>query len=176
MKLVNLPPGSREFEEVAQHITKSYANACVMFIEKIEDHPHEGAYRALKDCMKEPNERTLFHGTTEKGAYSIATHGYDPLMNRRAAFGKGTYFASTATLSSGYMDIAHTSTGFDLSYMLVNKVLVGRMALGSNNSVIEKSKADTQVNSVQSPTIFAVPLEEQAIPQYLVAFHKNAPK
>lgn len=174
MKLLNLPVGTKEFEEVAQQITKSYPNACVMFIERIEDHPFEPDYEKLKASMSEPNEQILFHGTTESGAYSIAAHGYDPMLNKRAAYGNGTYFSASATYSKHYMDITHTSSGFELSYMLLNKVLVGRKVQGSNNKNIDLSKADTQVDNLKQSTIFAVPRAGQAIPIYLVAFHKNA--
>lgn len=86
MKLLTIAVGTKEFEEVAQKITKSYPNACVMFIEKILENPYETAYEKLKASMPDPNEQTLFHNTTEKGAYSIASHGYDPLLNKRAAY------------------------------------------------------------------------------------------
>ncbi len=174
MKLTNLPPGTKQFEEVTKHITTSYPNACVMFIEKIEEHPNESAFQALKETITDPTEKILFHGTTESGAYSIAAHGYDPFLNKRAAFGKGTYFSANAIYSKHYMDITHTKAGFELSYMLLNKVLVGRTQIGSPNKEIDLSKADTQVDSLAKPTIFAVPRAEQAIPIYLIAFHKNA--
>lgn len=72
-----------------------------------------------------------------------------------------------------FMDIA-TTNGFELSYMLLNKVLVGRVVRGSENREINLDIADTQVDSVKNLSIFAVPRAEQAIPVYLVAFHKNA--
>ena len=174
MKLVSLTVGSKEFDEIAAHITKSYPNACIMFIDRVEDPCFKNEYEALKATMKEPNEQLLFHGTTEEAARAILEFGYDPSMNRRAAYGKGTYFSAHASYSSAYMDVSRRTIGFELSYMLINKVLVGRMGQGGSNSQINLAKYDTQVDNIFNTSIFAVPRKEQAIPQYYVGFHKGA--
>lgn len=174
MQLQTVPVGTKEFEEVAQQITKSYPNACIMFIDKITGAPYEAEYETLKKSMADPNERMLFHGTNEASAYSIASHGFDPLQNKRAAFGRGTYFAANANYSKNYMHSKERASGFELSYMLLTKVLVGRMTTGLGNRELNLDLWDTQVDSVESPTIFSVPRPEQATPVYLIAFHKNA--
>jgi hypothetical protein len=174
MKLISLTVGSKEFDEIAKHITKSYPNACIMFIDKLEAPPFENEYIALKTSMKEPNEQLLFHGTTEESARSILQSGYDPLMNRRAAYGTGTYFSASASYSKDYMDISTRTIGFELSYMLINTVLVGRVCQGSSKNVINPTLHDSQVDNLYSPTIFAIPRKEQAIPRYFVGFHKGA--
>jgi hypothetical protein len=174
MKLTSLLVGSKEFDEIAKHITKSYPNACIMFIDKVEAPPFENEYNELKSSMKEPNEQLLFHGTTEESARSILQTGYDPLMNRRAAYGTGTYFSASASYSKAYMDISKRTVGFELSYMIVNTVLVGRICQGSSNKAIDTTNHDSQVDILHSPTIFAIPRKEQAIPRYFVGFHKGA--
>lgn len=173
MRFTTLSVGSEEFEKVASYITKSYPNSCIMFIEKIENHRYEEKYETLKASMENPDERILFHGTTERSAYAIAEDGYRISMNKRSQYGVGTYFAGAALYSKDYADI-HKNDEFELSFMLVNKVLTGRKVQGRVGSKINLESADSQVDSVTSPRLFSIPREYQAIPLYLVAFHKNA--
>ena len=173
MRLTTLSVGSEEFDKVAALITKSYPNSCIMFIEKVEDHRYEEKYQKLKASMKDPDERTLFHGSTESAVYSIVEEGYRVHMNRRSAFGIGTYFAKEAKYSKEYSDVKKTG-GFELSFMIVNKVLTGRKVQGRSESKINLESADSQVDSVANPSLFSIPREYQAIPLYVVAFHKNA--
>lgn len=167
MKITNVPVGTKEFDEIASHITKGYPNACIMFIEKVEDHILQSKFDTLKSSMIEPNEKLLFHGTNERNAYAIVQNGYDPACNTRSAYGKGTYFALSPNYSKNYTDISYHKGGFELSFMLINTVLVGK-------EFVKGGKGDTQVDLLAKPTIFCVPLAHQAIPKYIVAFHKNA--
>jgi hypothetical protein len=171
MKLVPLQVTSKEFEEVAQHITKSYPNACIMFIEKVEGHSVEQAYEALKKTMPEPNERLLFHGTTEGNAMAILEDGFNPQKNVRSAYGVGTYFAANASLSKDYTQVSKRTIGFELCHMLVCSVLVGQMIVGANNSKVHN--ANSYVDNSSNPKIFVIPTKEQAIPRYFIAFHKD---
>lgn len=170
--------GSKEFEELSKHITRSWPKACIMFIQQIPDPPMREGYEALKKKMEEnlikPDEQILLHGTNEVSAYTIAMEGYNPRMNKTSAFGIGTYFSPLASVAWNYMPVIKHSNGFELSYMLVNKVLIGRKILGIANKQIDLSKADTQVNILDKSTIYSVPRAEQAIPVYIIGFHKNA--
>lgn len=173
MKLIPLAVGSKEFDEIAKHITKSYPNACIMFIDKVENPPFEKEYIEMRVSMKAvPNETLLFHGTSEANAYSILENGFDPLVSARASYGKGTYFASSALISSQYMGVSKTSK-FDLSHMLIASVLVGEIKQGIPMRLCPEGY-DTQVDSVFKPTIYSVPRKEQAIPRYFIGFHKGA--
>jgi hypothetical protein len=174
MKLHSLSIGSKEFEEVAQYITKTWKNACIMDIQRVEDHCMFNKYNVLKQSMREPNERILFHGTNEAAVSSILEFGYDPVFAKTCAYGMGVYFAADAVYSYNYMPSRKDYSGFDLSFMLVNSVLVGRMIQGTSNSVCNLAQGDTQVDSSHTPKIFSVPRAEQAIPKYVIAFHKNA--
>ena len=175
MKLHSLSVGSKEFEDVAKYITKTWKTACIMDIQRVEDHCMLEKYNALKHSFAEPNERVLFHGTREDAAYSILEWGYDPLCAKVCAYGVGVYFAADASYSYNYMPSKTDRAGFDLSYMLVNSVLVGRMIQGTSNSICNTALADTQVDFMTQPRIFSVPRAEQALPKYIIAFHKNAP-
>jgi hypothetical protein len=175
MKLHSLSVGSKEFEEVATYITKTWKNACIMDIQRVEDHCMFDKYNVLKQSMADPNERILFHGTNEAAVNSILEFGYDPLFAKVCAYGTGVYFAADASYSYNYMPSRKDYAGFDLSFMFVNSVLVGRMIQGASNTVCNVTLGDTQVDNLSRPKIFSVPRAEQAIPKYVIAFHKNAP-
>lgn len=170
--------GSKEFDEISKHITNSWPRACIMFIQRIPDPPMKEGYDVLKRKMIErgiePSEQILLHGTNEDSAYIIAMDGYNPRMNKTSAYGLGTYFSPLASVSWSYMPVKKHVSGFELAYMLVNKVLVGRKVLGGHNKPIDLSKADTQVNTLEKTTIYSVPRAEQSIPIYIIGFHKNA--
>lgn len=175
MTLVELPVGGKEFEKIASYITKSYKNACILSIERIDNHPLEAANAALKESMPMPNEQTLFHGTTAEVAHTIVECGYDPSYAKRCVYGKGIYFAQKAAYSFAYMDVGYTPTGFELSYMFVNSVLVGRSIEGRGDRDCDLTYADSQVDRINEPLIVSIPRAEQALPKYLITFHKNAP-
>lgn len=175
MKLQSLSVGSKEFEEVATYITKTWKTACIMDIQRVEDHCMQNKYNDLKQSFPEPNEQTLFHGTREDAAYSILEWGFDPICAKVCAYGLGVYFAADASYSYNYMPSKIDRAGFDLSYMLVNSVLVGRTMQGTQNRPCNMEVADTQVDTPANPRIFSIPRAEQAIPKYIIAFHKLAP-
>lgn len=170
--------GSKEFDDLAKHITNSWPKACIMFIQRIPEPPMKEGYELLKEKMIKdwikPDEQILLHGTNEVSAYTIAMNGYNPEMNKVSAYGLGTYFSPLASVSWNYMPVAKHANGFELSYMLVNKVLVGRKVLGQNNKPINLSKGDTQVNLLEKTTIYSIPRADQAMPIYIIGFHKNA--
>lgn len=172
--LTYLDPGSKEFDAIAAKITKDYPHACIMYIQRINTPPNLDKYSALKDTLATPNETILFHGTTQAGALSIIESGYNTDLNKRSAYGHGTYFTNSPALSVSY---THTDTArvkevdFQLSYILMNSVLVGTPVLGKSNA---HNKA-VQVDSLTKPRIFAVPKNDMAIPTHIIAFYKDTP-
>ena len=166
-----LAVGSPEFDTVAKYITDTYPNACIMSIEKIQSPPHLEEYEALKQNMAEPNERTLFHGTRFENSEAIVRSGYDPTLNVTSAYGRGTYFATNASMSSTFMRNAQIGN-FTLAHMLVNTVLVGKPVV-YGTSAARQSDA-VIVNAATNPTIFVVASPTAAIPRYRVAFYTGA--
>jgi hypothetical protein len=57
----------------------------------------------------------------------------------------------------------------DISYMFIANIFIGKVKYNSSEDV-----GDTYVDNINNPTIFSMPLKEQTLPKYLVAFHKNA--
>ncbi len=159
---------------MAKYITKSWKHACIMEIQRVEHHCMLEKYNELKQSMLDPKEMILFHGTNVGAVDNILKWGYDPRFAKVCAYGMGIYFAADAFYSYNYMPSKKDISGFDLSYMFVNSVLVGRMTQGQPNSICDLATADTQVNNISQPNIFSVPREEQAIPKYVIAFHKKA--
>lgn len=145
-----------------------------MYIQRINTPPNLEKYTAFKDTLATPNETTLFHGTTQAGALSIIESGYNTDLNKRSAYGHGTYFTNSPALSVSY---THTDTArvkdvdFQLSYILMNSVLVGTPELGKANA----HNTAVQVDSLTKPRIFAVPRNDMAIPTHVIAFYKDTP-
>jgi hypothetical protein len=112
----------------------------------------------------------LFHGTKEKSIQSIISNGFICGMNQVSAYGRGTYFATTATYSKSYMDVGRDG----ISYMFIADVLVGECAPGIQNGVLNTAIHDNFVNSKYTPSIYVTPYDDGAYPGTIVAFHKDA--
>jgi len=116
--------------------------------------------------LQTPAELQVFHGTHANNINDIIINGFDPSKNRVSAYGIGSYFAKNASYSFNYMKSADTN---DISYMFVANIFIGKVKYNSS-----EDDGDTYVDNVRTPTIFSMPLKEQTLPKYLVAFHKNA--
>ena len=177
MKLVSLGVLSNEFDTIADHIMNSWKDACIVEIQRVEDHCMTSRYMELKESLGEcAGERTLFHGTNKAAVSNILETGYDPNYAKTCAYGKGIYFAKNASLSYQYMPVTRFSNKddtFQLSYMFVNSVLMGRACIGSFNRACPEG-FDTQVDNLESPKIVSVPRSHQALPTHVIIFHKNA--
>ena len=166
----------KRYDEISARVRKSYPNACILYIDEIINPALKEAYEFQKaelQRIRGPDkikELSLFHGTSEKCALSIATSGYDVSKNRVAAFGLGTYFAPDAATSLGYVKDNEKKE----SFMLSNLVLIGSIGMYGSNQEIITDVHDNSVNNMMHPTIFVTPYNHGALPQYLIAFHKYA--
>jgi hypothetical protein len=174
------------FDSIYSKIEKSYPNACILFIDEIKNEELEEVYNKHKstiikehsekciknlivkpnEVLKTPTELQVFHGTHSENIDYIVNDGFDPSKNKVSAYGIGSYFATTARYSFNYMKSADTH---GISYMFVVNIFIGKMKY--NKSLDE---GDAYVDNINNPSIFCMPLKEQALPKYLVAFHKNA--
>jgi len=163
------------FDSIYSKIEKSYPNACILFIDEIKNEELEEVYNKHKSTIiKEHTEKcskNLIVNPNEVGTHSanidyIVNDGFDPSKNKVSAYGIGSYFATTADYSFNYMKSADKC---GISYMFVVNIFIGKMKY--NKSLDE---GDAYVDNINNPSIFCMPLKEQALPKYLVAFHKNA--
>lgn len=157
----------RRFDTVANYITKDFPNACILYIDEVQNPSLLTAFEN-KVKEREATEKILFHGTKSGYVDPIALNGFDPAKNRTSFYGIGTYFATNASMSLSYTDADRDG----ISYVFVCRVLVGKMALGIMNTIIPPG-IDNYVNSLTNPTIYVSPYADGAYPQYIVAFHKN---
>lgn len=98
-------------------------------IEQIKNPLIEDAYEAMKSiiarqCLgSNPNERELFHGTSDKAIQGITDHGFDDrYFSTKGRWGHGAYFADNPKKSHKY---AHSDPNDQTRVIFYAKVLLG---------------------------------------------------
>ena len=163
-----------QYDEILAGIRKSYANSCVLWIEEVQNEELERAYLLQKNDLLSlrgkdvVKELRLYHGTNEAAARMIIRDGFDPSVNRKSVYGKGTYFARDASYSISY---APPSGNDEVSYVLICDVLVGKTKTYGSNQTIDTTLHDNSADQMRR--IFVTPYRYGAIPRYLIAFYKN---
>lgn len=173
----HVPMSDSIWDSVSDKLQESWPNMCICWIEKNENAELWNRYLTQKELLealrgeKKIKEMSLFHGTKVHSIDPICKDGFKVSLNRVSAYGKGTYFSSSAQMSSSYTD---TSRSDEMSYMFVCKVLVGKCKIGRSNEELDTMLYDNTVNTLKSPTIITTPYDNGAYPEYIVAFYKNA--
>jgi poly [ADP-ribose] polymerase 7/11/12/13 len=165
----------RRYDTITEGIRKSYPDSCILWVEEVSNPNLEESYQKKKAEIesnrgKPCTELLLYHGTREASIQSILTHGFNPKINTRSAYGKGSYFAKNAEYSRDYASPASD----DVSFMLLCNVLVCEKNVYPPNAIIDTTKHDNSVDNIKNPSIYVTPYEEGAIVRYIVAFHKDA--
>ena len=174
--LVPLSMCDRRYSEISAAVRESFPNACILYIEEVQNQYLVDAYESRKRIMIEARgqnvvtEMTLFHGTSEACAHSIVHRGYDCEKNTVSAYGKGTYFATAAGTSIFYAKDNNNKE----SFMLMNKVLIGVTEEYRSGMQINTVLCDNSVNRKLNPSIVVTPYNDGALPLYLIAFYKHA--
>jgi hypothetical protein len=162
------------YDEILLKLRRSYQNSCVLWIEKMENADLEHKYEQQKSDLLQKRgvdgvkEVEMYHGTTEEIARIIAKDGFNPDMNKKSMYGKGTYFARNASYSKNY---APPSSHNEVSFMLLCSVIVGNIGFFGRDAVIDTTKFDNSMDP--SGGIIVTPYRYGAIPRYLVAFYRN---
>lgn len=162
------------FGEIYDALARSYPEVCVCFVDRLSNPALEARFEARKAAMEALGPvrvERLFHGTKLENVRGIAAQGFLSAKNVASAYGRGTYFAKNAKMSSKYAEECDSN---EMSYMFVCDVLLGRLARGSANAEIQSANYDNFVDSLKDPKIVVAPHDDGAMPRYLVAFHKNA--
>jgi len=161
-----------KFDIIVNRIIESYPNACVLYIDEIVNPELQKAYESRKESIRASrghvSEVSFFHGTHEKFISTISSNGFDPTLNKRAAFGYGVYFAKNAKYSSDYMLV---NAPDNHAFMFVCDVLVGNTATGGRK---DDPNIDNNVDNKRDPSIITTVYPDGAYPRYVVAFYKNA--
>ncbi len=161
------------YDVLVTNIRKTYPNSCVLWIDKIENDFLEERFQARYESILmnrgDAEIKQLYHGTSEDCMNNIIQTGFEAKYNKVGAFGKGTYFSPLATMSASYskpkMD--------EISYMFMCDVIIGVCKLGSSGK-LKTDDMDNYVNANKNPSIICCPLDDMAIPRYIIAFHRNA--
>lgn len=163
-----LPLSSPEFIKVTADLRLSYPNVCVLFMDKIENKTLTDSHDAFVRMGSSVVEGFGWHGTHPDNINSISENGFNPDMNTRSAYGKGTYIALMADYSKNY---AQTDES-DVSYMFYCKYAYSKLECNMK----DKSRKDDPFIAGCDKTrrILVFPNKNAVIPVYLVAFHKNA--
>jgi hypothetical protein len=164
-----------QFSRVEEGIRESYPNACVLWIEQIENPALERLYQQQKleietKRKQSCSELLLYHGTTESAVGTIIHHGFNPERNVRSVYGKGSYFAKNASYSRDYAPPRSDK----ISFMLLCSVLVGNVAVYGNSYIIDTTLHDNSVDHLDRPSIYVTPYTYGAIPRYVIAFYRDA--
>jgi hypothetical protein len=175
-QLVRMSMSDKRFEEISQHVRQSYPNSCILWVDEIDNAFLRDSYEVRKEAMIAERgadvvkELTLFHGTSERAALQIAKGGFDVSYSKIAVYGSGTYFASAASMSMYYTK----DNKEKICFMLMNKVLLGTTAQYGSSAPINTKIHDNSVNTPVNPTIIVSPYNDGALPQYMIAFYRNA--
>lgn len=160
------------FDEIVNKITASYPNACILYIDEIINPELEQEYQTRKEIIRcnrgYVSEMKLFHGTSENNIELIASNGFDPTFNKRAAYGYGVYFAKNASYSSAYMTSVRPENH---TFMFMCDVLVGKQGTLCKQGDLN---IDNNVDKLSDPTIVTTVYKDGAYPRYIIAFYKNA--
>lgn len=160
------------FDEIMCRITESYPNACVLYIDEIVNPELEQAYQTRREIIRcnrgTVTEMRMFHGTSANNIKNIASGGFDPTLNKRAAYGYGVYFAKNASYSSGYMSSVRPE---DHTYMFMCDVLVGKKGILNKKGDLT---IDNNVDKISDPNVVTTVYKDGAYPRYIIAFCKNA--
>jgi hypothetical protein len=165
----------KRYDRIVEGIRKSYPNSCVLWIEEVINPTLEELYQNQKKEIetkrkKACNELELYHGSREEFINTICKKGFDPSVNSRSAYGKGTYFAKNASYSRDYAP----PSSDQVSFMLISSVLIGEVSLYGSGRRIDTLKHDNSVDNITSPSIYVTPYIYGAIPRFIVAFHRYA--
>jgi hypothetical protein len=166
---------SNVFDDIANKVRKNYKNACILYIDELNNDNLLANYLTKKEELEtlrgkdKIKELQLFHGTKYDFINAIATNGFQKECNVNSAYGKGNYFSPNASMSQYYTNQDRS----EISYMFLCNVLIGNCVEIYGSKEIDTKLYDNSVNSLLGPTIYVSPYNDAIFPRYLIAFHKN---
>ncbi|XP_018413487.1 PREDICTED: poly [ADP-ribose] polymerase 11 [Nanorana parkeri] len=198
-QLIPLIKICNEYKEVASLFGQSMDQNRITKILRIQNLDLWEFYCRKKAQMKKkkgvPNvaEEMLFHGTGNEFVNAICIHNFDWRINgiRGTVYGKGTYFAKQAALSSQNCKISskHNQTlgglgvnpyflhSFKNKTMFLARVIVGDYTIGNKAYIRPPSKDGSLVNLYDScvddpfsPLLYVIFDGNQIYPEYIIQF------
>ncbi|KAM3925500.1 protein mono-ADP-ribosyltransferase PARP11 isoform 1-T2 [Leptodactylus fuscus] len=198
-QLIPLIKCCNEYNEVANLFGESMDKNRIANILRIQNldlwefYCRKKAQLKKKKGLSQIAEEMLFHGTSNEFVNAICIHNFDWRINgiHGAVYGKGTYFAKNASLSSQYCRNTgkhgptlklHGVTSdccqfFSKKSMFLARVIVGEHATGDSKYIRPPSKDgsltnlyDSCVDNPFSPLIYVIFDSNQIYPEYLIHF------
>uniref|UniRef100_A0A673YCS7 Poly [ADP-ribose] polymerase n=1 Tax=Salmo trutta TaxID=8032 RepID=A0A673YCS7_SALTR len=184
LKLVNLSPRFREYNDVKAECVKTGINLTIVKIEQVQNEILWKNYQIQKKQMEEKNNHynnerlLLFYGTSSNSISQINNHGlncsYEGTHGAEIAI--GSYFAVNPLFSPrGY--VPPDAQGFKCMYLA--RVLVGDYTQGHPGWIIPPAKPsgrcadlyDSVTDNTSIPTTFLIFNDVQAYPEFLITFN-----
>jgi len=177
MEMIPVTMSDKRYDQISARIRESYPNACMLWIDQINNHnleqKHEDLFQTISTTRggsDKVRKLELFHGTGEENIRPIAENGFEVKYNKVAAYGKGTYFSKLANYSINYARDGKNQ----LCYMFLCSVIVGEYGSYTNMQEINKTAHDNAVDNPSAPTMYITPYDYGGIPKYIIAFYKHA--
>lgn len=166
---------TNDLKQVRDLFAAQMPDVSVFKVWRIENQALRGVYGAVCDSMGVAGgERSLWHGTSLGSIRNIALNGFNRAYCGRHGmkFGHGTYFSAAADYSVRFCDKRNAQR-----VMLLANVLVGSWTKGSpelveapHKDTSKLTRYDSTVDDVDSPGIFCIFRDFQALPLYIVLF------
>jgi hypothetical protein len=174
----DLNKNSNEYSAVSKHFHLTLPNTIIKRIVKVNNEflkkHYSIHYSSLKEAFRlnnkknSPLEYKLFHGTSYDIIEKICKKGFNRSYCgiNGVSFGCGVYFAKESKYSQKY-----AKPNKKKEYcMILSRVLVGSYENGNPTMKEPNDQFDSTVDCIQSPTIFVVYNDFQAIPDYLIYY------
>ena len=191
--LIEVTPGSDEWNKEVNNFCKTLSGATVVKLERIQNKWLWERYSFAKKRMSKTNrehvnEKHLFHGTRTTPPEKVfrSEKGVDFRFSREGLWGIGSYFAVNASYSDAY---AYARPGgSNVKQMFVCKVLTGESynAEQSDRSLrqpplkpipthgsFEEERYDSVKGYTNQSYVYVVYDHEKVYPAYLVTYRKS---
>ncbi|XP_048759482.1 E3 ubiquitin-protein ligase MIB2-like isoform X2 [Ostrea edulis] len=171
-----------EFSNVSSILIEGLPNADVKEVIRVQN-AHLWQLFSVKKKMftskygrGNENEVRLLHGTKSKTAFKICKENFDIRIageNLSPMYGHGVYFATESSLSDHYSS-EEESDG--LKYVLMARVLAGKMGYGKPDLRKPPDDCDCVVDYPSKPRIYCIFDYNQLYPEYVIKYKLDTTK
>jgi poly [ADP-ribose] polymerase 10/14/15 len=163
-----------DLDHVGALFSSQMPDVHILRVLRVETSRLAAVHEAVKATMSVVNEQLLWHGTSPECVANIVLSGFNRAYCGRhgTKLGHGTYFSAAAEYSTRFC-----GRKSQRRVVILADVLVGSCTKGSPDLVEPPycnadrlQRFDSTVDNVESPSIFCVFRDFQALPRYLVEF------
>eukprot|EP00117_Sycon_ciliatum_P038099 scpid28455/ scgid28373/ Poly [ADP-ribose] polymerase 14; Collaborator of STAT6 len=185
--LADLKSSDAEYKEAVALFQKT-CQRTVLSVQRVENPPLYyqfwsclNLFQNQQACKEDCTVKKLWHGTKHETVDKILGAGFDRSYSGTAnatAYGKGNYFASAASYSTGG-SYAKPVPGTKTARVILAHVAVLDIAKGASDllappyrdpTATEKGKVSVLVDKLENPTMYITFSDGQAYPAYLLTY------